>query len=331
LEKIGKDAFSECRGLHEIMLPYGLTHIDARAFYNCVGLHGGIEFPDTLTSIGPNAFRRCNGLQNVVFPKGLMHIGNSAFCGCINLKQIKFPDTLISIGPKAFSGCNSLQEVEFHPSLVSIGEDSFSFCESLHEVVLPALELVPKIKLIAMLKAFDHCSKLTTLIVLPPTSQSALQSASQSALQSTQDLENPWNGNYEQSYPLEYLSYYLPFINQVWAPDSTVSELGGVFDDYDRYEDLPLALQAAPRRIKSWVGVLLWRWYSPPISGNGYVVQFRSLSREYKSTVWVVLLICERFASDNASAIVPYGEIPIEIWMMIFGFYRRDLPATHLV
>jgi hypothetical protein len=83
--------------------------------------------------------------------------------------------------------------------------------------------------------------------------------------------------------------------------------------------------------------VELWRWWTPPdVAGAGDVAQFRRLSVKYRAMVWTVLLVCERCAvmreeggEGGTGAVVPYGEVPVELWMLIFGFCRRDVPVEH--
>jgi hypothetical protein len=52
--------------------------------------------------------------------------------------------------------------------------------------------------------------------------------------------------------------------------------------------------------------------------------------------VWTVLLVCERHAAmgeeggeEGTGALTPCGEVPVELWMLIFGFCRRDVPVQH--
>jgi hypothetical protein len=32
---------------------------------------------------------------------------------------------------------------------------------------------------------------------------------------------------------------------------------------------------------------------------------------------------------EGTGALTPYGEVPVELWMLIFGFCRRDVPVQH--
>jgi hypothetical protein len=33
--------------------------------------------------------------------------------------------------------------------------------------------------------------------------------------------------------------------------------------------------------------------------------------------------------AGGTGAVLPYGEVPVELWMLIFGFCRRDAPVQH--
>jgi hypothetical protein len=53
---------------------------------------------------------------------------------------------------------------------------------------------------------------------------------------------------------------------------------------------------------------------------------------QYRAMVWTVLLACERCAAmgeEGTGALTPCGEVPVELWMLIFGFCRRDVPVQH--
>jgi hypothetical protein len=64
--------------------------------------------------------------------------------------------------------------------------------------------------------------------------------------------------------------------------------------------------------------VHLLKWWTPPDVDS----QFRLLSRQYRDVVWNSLLAFERYEKTE---MFPYCEVPIEIWMLIFGFMKRDV------
>jgi hypothetical protein len=73
------------------------------------------------------------------------------------------------------------------------------------------------------------------------------------------------------------------------------------------------------------------------VAGAGDVAQFRRLSVQYRAMVWTVLLVCERCVAmgevggdeRGTGAVVPYGAVPVDLWMLIFEICRRDVPVQH--
>jgi hypothetical protein len=74
-------------------------------------------------------------------------------------------------------------------------------------------------------------------------------------------------------------------------------------------------------------------WMPPDVAGEGNLTQFMVLSASYRRAVWTVLLVCERHAAacvgegwhDGGEAVLPYGVVHVEIWMLMFGFCRRNV------
>jgi hypothetical protein len=95
--------------------------------------------------------------------------------------------------------------------------------------------------------------------------------------------------------------------------------------------ELPLTMLAAPAHIQSFAGLDLWQWWTLP-DVSGYF-NFKRLSLQYREMVRTVLLVCERYACENGSvengSVVIYGEVPVEMWMLIFGFCRRDVSMQY--
>lgn len=82
-----------------VVLPYGLTSIEAMAFF---GWH----------------------MRSIVIPEGVTTIGSMAFYSCPELSSVKFPKTIRSIGSKAFGSCPSLREVTI-PLADGVAMDAF--------------------------------------------------------------------------------------------------------------------------------------------------------------------------------------------------------------
>jgi hypothetical protein len=332
-----------------------------------------VTLPDTLIALADESFYGCSSLKVVTLPATLASLGDGSFYGCSSLKVVTLPATLIAIGNYVFDGCSSLEVVTLPATLASLGDGSFYGCSSLKVVTLPGT-------LIAIgNNVFAGCSRLTTLFFGPSLATTAAavavdQPAVHLGINCSISGQTPITGtryhlqgvNYdlckaeflklraetkekyiaiERPLPLwiDKITTSIP-ITRVWAPDVIIAMIGGPFEGYSRCIDLPPALQAAPARMQSWAEVELWRWWTPPdVAGDtGDLAQFRLLSAEYRSVVWTILLVCERYAvmrvdeevggsGDGTVAVAPYGEVPVELWMLIFGFYQRDVPVQHML
>lgn len=160
LRKIGKFAFSSCRGLgiEPLVFNEGLEEIDDNAFERCGSLSETM-FPSTLKKIGKESFQY-SGLETVIFQDGLNEIGSYAFNTCNHLKSIEIPNSLTELGEGAFFesynlerivfpkgmrkipalvayGCLSLYDVEIPSIVEEIEQNAFSTCPLLEYVVLP--------------------------------------------------------------------------------------------------------------------------------------------------------------------------------------------------
>ncbi|MDE6298781.1 MAG: leucine-rich repeat domain-containing protein, partial [Muribaculaceae bacterium] len=153
LEKIGENAFEECKSLTSVYLPEGITVIDGRAFYNTESLER-IEFPETLKKIYVNAFNR-SGIREVDF-KNVEYLGEYSFNDCPSLKEVDFKEVNF-IGDWAFHSTpiektnfnkveiigyasfrdTPLKEVEWGSNLKEIRGSAFSGCRSLEKIILP--------------------------------------------------------------------------------------------------------------------------------------------------------------------------------------------------
>ena len=87
VKTIGEDAFAACEKLQKISLPYQLTLIDKRAFFNATAL-SAINIPNTVTTIEEYAFSYCQSLESAIIGSGLKSIGTYAFLDCIALASI---------------------------------------------------------------------------------------------------------------------------------------------------------------------------------------------------------------------------------------------------
>ena len=145
------------QGVRNVILPAGMTSIDAYAFSNCTDLIS-IVIPEGVTSIGDNAFQNCGQLTAVKIPDSVTSIGYAAFYGCSSLTSITIPDSMTSLKNGTFSDCSSLTDIQLPNSLMSI-EGAFSGCSALTDIVIPdgVTEIYPH--------AFAGCSSLQTVTI----------------------------------------------------------------------------------------------------------------------------------------------------------------------
>ena len=122
---ISEDAFSGCRSLTSITLPFIGASRDGTSNTYFGYIFGASSYsenssyvPSSLKkviitggeSISNYAFYNCTSLETVTIEEGsvLTSIGDYAFCGCTSLESIEIPNNVTSIGNDAFDDCNSL-------------------------------------------------------------------------------------------------------------------------------------------------------------------------------------------------------------------------------
>lgn len=108
--KIGKRAFSGCRGLTSITIPDSATSIEEAAFQDCSGLTS-VTIGSSVTSIEDNAFDNCSGLISINIPNSVTSIEGYAFAFCSSLTSITIPNGVSSIGNGVFYNCSKLTEM----------------------------------------------------------------------------------------------------------------------------------------------------------------------------------------------------------------------------
>ena len=127
---IGKNAFSGCKKLTNIIIPDSVKNINENAFVGCNKLTS-ITIPDSATSIGRAAFYDCLSLISITIPNSVTSIGDNAFEWCVNLKNITIPNGVTNIGSSAFDHCSSLISITIPNSVINIGDFAFHECVNL--------------------------------------------------------------------------------------------------------------------------------------------------------------------------------------------------------
>ena len=122
VEVIGADAFRECSGLTEIIMPDSVTSIGRTAFLYCDALKD-ITLSKNLVSIGDEAFEHC-GISEITIPHGVENIGDRVFQGCSNLVTVNFYNTLKTFDNSAFNGCR-VTNVYYSGDIIDWNEITF--------------------------------------------------------------------------------------------------------------------------------------------------------------------------------------------------------------
>lgn len=116
LTNLGESVFNGCTKLQQIIIPEGISTLNAYSFNNCQSLES-INLPNSITTIGKAAFCGCTKLTTIKLPSSLTTIDEGAFMDCANLTNIYFPNSLKSISISCFTRCTSLKTLILPPSL----------------------------------------------------------------------------------------------------------------------------------------------------------------------------------------------------------------------
>lgn len=132
-----------------MLIPEGVTHIDAYGFFACYNLRQ-LVWPESLKSIGVGAFRECSSLLPFSLPEKLETIGSEAFRSCSALidqngflivsgilfgyygdatnmvaPDMVIPENVTSIGARAFGNCENLKSFKVKGKKTVLEEDVF--------------------------------------------------------------------------------------------------------------------------------------------------------------------------------------------------------------
>ena len=132
---IGRNAFSGCNKLHQVVLPISIEEIEDSAFENCSSLKS-ISLPMALKTIGAGALKG-TGLRTIEIPKSVFWLGDGLLADCQSMEHVTIPENIGRIPNHMFEGCINLKKVELHEKLEAIGERAFFGCSSLDFIVIP--------------------------------------------------------------------------------------------------------------------------------------------------------------------------------------------------
>lgn len=95
--EIGAYAFRDCDMLENIVMPAEMRYPNGDAGKLCIGCFEGcgllreIVIPEGITVIDANAFHNCAALEAVTLPRTIRAIRSGAFAGCARLKTLNTP------------------------------------------------------------------------------------------------------------------------------------------------------------------------------------------------------------------------------------------------
>ncbi len=114
----------QIRGVKHVIIPEGVTSIDAYAFYHCTTLES-IILPDSLIDIGAYAFENCHQLTRITLPSRVTTIGRAAFSKCAQLTEITLPESVEVIKAYAFEDCTRLSGIKLPAHIQKIESHAF--------------------------------------------------------------------------------------------------------------------------------------------------------------------------------------------------------------
>ena len=345
LDAMGRACFEGCLSLRTASFGGHITQISVRTFVNCSALE---QFcvPAGVGTIRVRAFSGCGALSLVECAPGakLTHIGGWAFNGCTSLVHAGFPPTVRYIGEAAFNGC-AFTALRL-PALDRMGPRAFTNCHRLRTVRYTA---APEFGVPA--GAFMGCNQLATVELPGPVGRICAHAFAQTRLREipagctaleAHALAGVALSEVHLSPALRRIdrTAFMPSggaltlvvgsssdthaecaaalvdgwdVTRVFAADSVVAKLGGAFAGHERggYAGLPASLKAAPPRVRSYAGYILWREWDAPDR------QFGRLPAEVRERVVIFLRCCTRMPE----------RLPMELLLKVLGFAPRGAPS----
>ena len=166
IEKIGKSAFFDKRGIISVRFPATLKEIESRAFRNCISLET-VSFGKDEILVHEDAFQNCSALKEVCVQDGRSFgiegiagfsaegipalvgtvrrqiLGNFRLSGSVLLKylgnesRVVVPEGVTRIAEEAFAGNEAIDRVILPETVESIGAAAFRDCLVLQAVNFP--------------------------------------------------------------------------------------------------------------------------------------------------------------------------------------------------
>ena len=123
LEKLGDQAFVNCKNLRRVILGENLKEIPYMAFANCDNLKE-VNL-DKVVTLGYAAFSETD-LESINLSSA-NNIGDYAFTYCDKLTEVTLNPIYAEVGEGAFSYCESLVKVNYFNKITVVGDYSFAY------------------------------------------------------------------------------------------------------------------------------------------------------------------------------------------------------------
>ena len=149
ITSIGQNAFYDCTGMAELILPSSLSSIGNNAFQNCSGMNWvkisdlnawyAIDFANAYANplyYANHFYVNTNEVVNLTVTSNISEIKDYAFVGYEGLHSVSIGYYVTSIGNSAFENCSGLTSVTIGNSVNTIGDDAFKDCTNLTSVTL---------------------------------------------------------------------------------------------------------------------------------------------------------------------------------------------------
>ena len=147
---IGSNAFRNCQGLTNVVIPSSVRTVGECAFWNCNSLKE-IYIGKGVNAIGEMAFRDCMSLEKVEIEDMASYarinfesFDSSPFCYSCKMyyqgeevTELNIPGIASRIGNYAFCACHDITSVTIGEGVTTLGDYAFFDCPALTRVTLP--------------------------------------------------------------------------------------------------------------------------------------------------------------------------------------------------
>jgi len=135
IQSIGDQAFRNCIGITEIVIPNSVTDLGNKTFFNCPKLKS-VTLGTGLTELKDYTFYKCTALETVTIPANVKKIGAYAFRGNTSLASVDLGSVEV-IDHHAFLGCSALKSINLPSTVTDVNDFAFRGCTAATSVTIP--------------------------------------------------------------------------------------------------------------------------------------------------------------------------------------------------